>query len=394
MRILIVVRNLQIGGVEQQAITLANTMAAMGIATHLLALKPRQQLTPDSAVNLHFHDLDRENRRHFGGLLYDLATRLLLAPWIPRSGFIWRGRYGARYFQQFVQQLEREHGAIDRIFVLGQGAFERIWPLKEDRIFQIVVDPLPPPSGSWREAIFMRCLLQQKQIIAVSAAIATTLSAMLTRHRITARALHTIHNPLPIDRIQALSREPFTPPVADYIVHVARLTRIKNQALLLHAYHQSALTIPLVIVGDGKERSRLARLCQQLGIAGRVHFVGYQANPYPWIAAARILVQSSHHEGFGLVLAEALACGTMCVSVDSPGGIREVLIEEQADYICANQPHALAAMLRYAIANPLTPKAGWYRRFDAPLIVSQLLAATAGEEPNTAAQRQSPGPPH
>ena len=45
--------------------------------------------------------------------------------------------------------------------------------------------------------------------------------------------------------------------------------------------------------------------------------------------AARLLVLPSTREGFGLVLAEALACGTACVAYDVPA-VREVLADGQA----------------------------------------------------------------
>nr|WP_291322451.1 glycosyltransferase [Desulfonatronospira sp.] len=85
----------------------------------------------------------------------------------------------------------------------------------------------------------------------------------------------------------------------------------------------------MVLLGDGPLRPRLESMIWELGLAGRVHFPGFQDNPLPWMREATLLVLPSRHEGLGNVLIEALACGTQIVATDCPSGPAEILEDGQ-----------------------------------------------------------------
>jgi glycosyltransferase involved in cell wall biosynthesis len=57
----------------------------------------------------------------------------------------------------------------------------------------------------------------------------------------------------------------------------------------------------------------------------QVSLPGFVTNPYAYMAWASLVVLSSTWEGFGNVLAEALALGVPVVSTDCPSGPREIL---------------------------------------------------------------------
>ena len=366
-------RSLQMGGIERNTITLANNLVEMGHDVHIVIYKRRPGLVPDPRVHIHYFDIDKINRITVIGLVYDLFTRTFLAPWIPRSGFVWRGFYGSWYFRVLLKRLERRFGPIDKVIMRGQGAFEMLWALHDPRCYQVIVSPIDPPSHGWLDRWYTRLLFAGKNNICNSTGVMESVQQRLQAYGYSARQVAVISNPIPIERIDRLSHEEVSLPQRPFIVHVARLTYQKNQELLIQAYHEAGIEEDLVIIGSGQDRSKLEKLVTKLGLDGRVHFLGQLDNPYPWMRAAKLFVLSSRYEGFGLVMAEAHVCGTPVVAVDCRGGVRDVLIEEQTRLIAEPRVEGLAAKIREAIADPVTVKREWVERFEAKKIASQFL---------------------
>lgn len=115
------------------------------------------------------------------------------------------------------------------------------------------------------------------------------------------------------------------PPPPGYLVHVGRFKKAKDHITLIRAYAASQRRVPLVLVGTGPEQDDCRALASALGVADQVVFVGFQPNPYPYIAHALGMVLSSRFEGFGLVIGEAQALGIPVISTDCNSGPRELL---------------------------------------------------------------------
>ena len=81
----------------------------------------------------------------------------------------------------------------------------------------------------------------------------------------------------------------------------------------------------LAFLGAGPLAAALQSQAAALDVAADVAFLGYQANPLPFIRQAAALVLSSRYEGLGNVLIEALGCGTPVISTDCPFGPAEIL---------------------------------------------------------------------
>jgi glycosyltransferase involved in cell wall biosynthesis len=111
------------------------------------------------------------------------------------------------------------------------------------------------------------------------------------------------------------------------VVAAGRFVEQKDFATLITAFKRvvDAREARLLLLGEGPLRETLLALALSLGIAERVDMPGFCANPVPFLNAASVVVLSSRHEGFGMVLAEALACGTPVVSTDCPHGPAEIL---------------------------------------------------------------------
>jgi glycosyltransferase involved in cell wall biosynthesis len=78
----------------------------------------------------------------------------------------------------------------------------------------------------------------------------------------------------------------------------------------------------LWLVGEGETRPACTALAHQLGLADRVKFLGFQADPAPLYRAADIAVLASQSESLPNFLIEAQAHGLPVVA-DDIGGVRE-----------------------------------------------------------------------
>jgi GalNAc-alpha-(1->4)-GalNAc-alpha-(1->3)-diNAcBac-PP-undecaprenol alpha-1,4-N-acetyl-D-galactosaminyltransferase len=112
------------------------------------------------------------------------------------------------------------------------------------------------------------------------------------------------------------------------LVAMGRLVREKGFDLLLEAFARATAAHPdwsLTIIGKGPLLEELAQQAKALGLSDRVRFAGEQADPFPLLRAADLFAFSSRFEGFGMALAEAMACGLPAISFDCPEGPGDII---------------------------------------------------------------------
>ena len=127
---------------------------------------------------------------------------------------------------------------------------------------------------------------------------------------------------------------------------IGRLVPVKGFDDLLDAW--SEVDIPLVIVGDGKERSRLTSQVSLLGLSDRVTFLGHRDDIGVLLSQSDLVVVSSRREGFSYVILEALRAKRVVVSTAT--GIAPDLLPDQ--YIARTRDSRnLASRINYVVAN-------------------------------------------
>lgn len=128
------------------------------------------------------------------------------------------------------------------------------------------------------------------------------------------------------------------------LLFVGRLEPRKGLATLLRALARLGPEAPLLwVAGDGYLRAQL----QEQAAGLKVEFLGEVSEPEKWalLRRARLLVApSTGGESFGIVLTEAMACGTPPVAADNPG-YREVLKEQSDSLIFPVDDDAALAQL-------------------------------------------------
>lgn len=109
-----------------------------------------------------------------------------------------------------------------------------------------------------------------------------------------------------------------------FILGVGRLVAQKRWDRLLAAL-PALPGVALAIAGDGAERAALLRQAAALGVADRLHLLGYLADPLPAMARAAVVALTSDYEGAPGVLREALSVGTPVVATDSSPAVAEIV---------------------------------------------------------------------
>jgi glycosyltransferase involved in cell wall biosynthesis len=129
---------------------------------------------------------------------------------------------------------------------------------------------------------------------------------------------------------------------------VSYLRPFKNPQVLVQAckvLSDRNVAARLFVAGDGEMLAELRALSEQLGVSDRIHWLGNVAEPKSLLQASDVFVLASVGEAFGLVLAEAMACGTPVVGSRN-AGIAEVVADGETGLLATPlEPESFADRL-------------------------------------------------
>ena len=106
------------------------------------------------------------------------------------------------------------------------------------------------------------------------------------------------------------------------VVSVAGMYKRKGIDDLISAFAQVAARhadAHLYLVGEGPDRSDFEARALETGQGDRIHFTGYQRDPFKFLLAADLFVLASHRDPCPLVIAEARDAGCAILASDADG---------------------------------------------------------------------------
>ena len=152
-----------------------------------------------------------------------------------------------------------------------------------------------------------------------------------------AKNVKTIYNPQMLEKIEVLSKSdvleiPSEIFINEVIINVGRLSKQKGQWHLIRAFKE-VLEVKkdakLILVGRGELQERLEILVKKIGIEKSVIFIGFNDNPYKFLAKSKIYVSTSVHEGLPMTYIEAMSLGLPIISTDCISGPREIIAPDK-----------------------------------------------------------------
>jgi glycosyltransferase involved in cell wall biosynthesis len=226
-----------------------------------------------------------------------------------------------------------------------------------------VFGPRGPSLGLWwyRQSLsgYLRSVFPH-QAICVSQAVASTLvdDYGYPRGKVVA-AYSGVDTDLFVPSAEARTRvrEAWCiPPEAFVFGAVGRLSAMKNHGQLISAFATLSATdqgrdLRLVIAGDGPLRATLEAQAASRGVASRVLFTGFSAEPQAVCQAFDVFCfPSTTGESLGIALLEAMACGCPAIAA-AVGGVPEILTDPDAGWlITSGDEGELLAAMRAALA--------------------------------------------
>ena len=143
-------------------------------------------------------------------------------------------------------------------------------------------------------------------------------------------------------------------PGTTHVVTVARMTPEKGIDRALYAMAEvlkSGARVCYHVVGNGVNSDKLQALVKELQIKKAVIFHGFQANPYPYIKNAALLLIPSYHEAAPMVIDEARCLGVPVLSTETTSST-DMITDRECGWVCENSQEGITSKLLEVLNTP------------------------------------------
>ena len=168
-----------------------------------------------------------------------------------------------------------------------------------------------------------------------------------------------IYNTNETDRIRRLSNEKVYDISEDdnsfKICIIGKITPNKGVDRLAHILNrliQEKYLVHVYVIGTGEQQEKISSYIKTNNLVKYFTFLGYQENPYKYIAACDLYVCASYREGLSTAVTESLIVGTPVVSTNCSGSFE--LLGEMNEYgiVTDNNEESLYKAIKKFITNP------------------------------------------
>lgn len=331
MHFIFITTNLSGGGAEKAIIKIASLLAEHGHNTKILIIEDRiEHSLPD---NIPVNILNIGESRPSHGWIGKRLNAFRLRNWIKHNQPNYDLIVSTLPYADEIARLARLPRHYCRIAnTLGA---------------EIAALNNTNPTKAKRRKMRYQKLYGSYPLVAVSQGVANDLQHAFKL----SSSPNIIPNPFNLSNIRLLatksSKQVHSHP---YVIHIGRFAPQKRHDLLLDAWHLLADPPDLLLLT--KPHQDLTDMIAARKLHNKVHIVGFQENPYPWIEQAELLVLCSDHEGLPNVLLEALACNTPVISTNCPSGPAEILQDMPECLVPCGDAHVLADTLTHCLHSP------------------------------------------
>lgn len=208
-------------------------------------------------------------------------------------------------------------------------------------------------KGSFKYRLQAKSFKRAARIISISQNTEASIAELFPLYK---NKLMRIYNGINIPRIRKSAQaECEFKLLPDSVIFLGRLEHNKQPLALLEAARilkEKGLHLNFYFLGEGEQRSDMENRIRELELSDRAFLLGYQQNPYPFIAQADVVCMLSKTEGFPTVFAEGMALGKPFIS-SNVGGVSEMSYDGKCGVI-ANTPEECAAAIEHIVLNRQT----------------------------------------
>lgn len=157
----------------------------------------------------------------------------------------------------------------------------------------------------------------------------------------------TIYNTLEVDTIKLKSQEEINIMLSKDIINicsVGRFVKVKGFERLFKVFarlkNEGYSNFHFYLLGTGGLETIYRNIVSECNLDGYITFLGFQNNPYKYVAKMDLFVCSSYKEGFSTAVTESVIVGTPVLTTDC-SGMSEILDGGKVGFIVENSEEGL-----------------------------------------------------